>query len=53
MNNNSGKLESLVIASTIINKKERQTRNIITELIDKGLIERVGSNKTGYWKIIE
>jgi ATP-dependent DNA helicase RecG len=52
MNHNGGKLESLVIASTIINKKERQTRNIITELIDKGLIERVGSNKTGYWKII-
>lgn len=53
MNNNGGKLDSLVIASTILNKKERQTRNIITELIDKGLIERVGSNKTGYWKIIE
>ncbi len=28
-------------------------RRKIKELKEKGLIERIGSDKTGYWKIIE
>lgn len=37
----------------IINKKDRATHKVIKELIDEGLIERIGSNKLGYWKIID
>ena len=48
MRNNDDKIESLEIASKISNKKERQTRNILNKLIDKNLIERLGSNKTGF-----
>lgn len=30
---------------------ERQVKNYITKLKQVGLLVRVGSNKTGYWKV--
>lgn len=36
-----------------INKSEKTVQRVIALLIDKKLITRVGSNKDGYWKIIE
>ena len=35
-----------------INKGERTTKRYINELKEKGYIERVGSDKSGYWKVI-
>ena len=34
-----------------IDKSEKTVQRIISSLIDKGLIEREGSNRTGYWKV--
>lgn len=34
-----------------IGKSEKTVQRIISSLIDKGLIEREGSNRTGYWKV--
>jgi fido (protein-threonine AMPylation protein) len=39
--------------STQLNISLSNTKRKIKELKGKGLIERVGSDKTGYWKIIE
>ena len=36
-----------------INKSEKSVQRLISSLIKKGLIIRVGSNKTGYWKAVE
>ncbi len=36
-----------------LNKSERTVQRIISSLTSKGLIERVGSNKDGIWKIID
>ena len=36
-----------------INKSEKTVQRVIASLIYKKLITRVGSNKDGYWKIIE
>ena len=36
-----------------INKSEKSVQRLISSLIKKGLIIRVGSNKTGYWKDFE
>jgi predicted HTH transcriptional regulator len=38
--------ERLIISLSTVNRK-------IKELKDKGILERIGSDKTGYWKIIE
>lgn len=38
--------------SQILNISSRQTERIVSVLKDKGYIERIGSNKTGYWKVI-
>lgn len=32
---------------------EQYIRKIIKSLKDKGLLERVGADKTGYWRIID
>lgn len=53
MKENKGILENSTIAMSVLNKKDRLTHKVIKELIDEKLIERIGSNKTGYWKIIE
>lgn len=53
MKDNNGILGSISIASSILDKKERAVRNTIKELLDSNLIKRVGSNKVGYWEIIE
>ena len=39
--------------SNIIGISTRAIAKIIKNLKDRGIIERVGSNKKGYWKIIE
>ncbi len=52
MKDNNGILENASIAMSVINKKDRATHNVIKELIDNNIIERVGSNKSGFWKII-
>jgi predicted HTH transcriptional regulator len=38
--------------SSILEISLRKTKENIAKLRDKGLIERVGSNKSGYWKTI-
>ena len=53
MKNNSGILDNIKLAMSVLNKKERATYNIISQLVDNKLIERVGSNKTGYWRIVK
>ena len=35
-----------------VNKSEKTIQKAINSLIDKGLVVRVGSNKEGYWKIV-
>ena len=51
MQNNNDILENKEKACLIANRKERAAANIISELMKTGKIERIGSNKTGYWKI--
>jgi len=48
---NDGILESIESACFALNKKERTAIKIINELIQANKIERIGSNKTGYYKI--
>ena len=36
----------------ILNKSERTISRLLSTLKNKKLIERVGSNKTGYWKVL-
>lgn len=52
MQNNNGILENKEKACLIANCKERAAPYIIVELIKIVKIERIGSHKTGYWKII-
>ena len=51
MQNNGGVLKNVKDASEIIDRKERKTREIISELMAKDFLERVGSTKNGYWKL--
>lgn len=53
MNNNNGILESIEKACEITKRKERSAYNIISELVNNNKIVRIGSNKTGYWKIVK
>ena len=39
--------------SGILNINLRNTKNIIGNLKERGLIERVGSRKTGHWDVVE
>jgi len=39
--------------SSVIGKSRRTVQNIINGLREKKVIERVGSNKTGYWRVID
>ena len=34
-------------------QKEQKIGNLLTSLKQKGLIERIGSDKSGYWEIIK
>lgn len=52
MKDNDGILKNSNVAMSILEKKDRTTHMIIKELIDNGFIERVGSNKNGYWQTI-
>jgi len=49
---NDGLLESIEEAMKVINKKERQTCTYINELIESGKIERIGSKKSGFWRLV-
>ncbi len=53
MKKNKGILENSIVAMSILNKKDRATHKVIKELVENNIIERIGSNKIGYWKIIE
>lgn len=53
MRANGGVVNSIDEASKIIKKQERQTKNVIAELVDKKYIKRIGSNKKCYWEIIK
>ncbi len=52
MKENKGILENSAVAMSILNKKERIAHKVIKELVDRKIIERIGSNKKGYWKIV-
>ena len=52
MYSNKGLLRNSLIAIPAIEKKDKQTHKVIKELNDNNIIERIGSNKTEYWKII-
>lgn len=52
MKGNNGILENKEKACLITNRKERSASTIIAELVKNGKIERIGSNKTGYWKVL-
>ena len=47
----NGKL-TLEEVSVKIGKSLRTVKSIIKSLIEKELIERVGSKKSGYWKVL-
>ncbi len=51
MKENHNILENLSIAMSVLHKSARTAHEVIKELVDRQLIERIGSNKTGYWKI--
>lgn len=53
MKENKDIIENSKVAMSILNKKERATHQVIKELIDNNIIERIGSNKTGYWALIK
>lgn len=47
--------DNRITTKTIVEMSGKSTRTVnrvISSLKDKGLIERIGSNKTGYWKVI-
>lgn len=52
MYSNKKLLRNHSIAIPFIEKKDRQTHKVIKELTDNNIIERIGSNKSEYWKII-
>ena len=39
--------------SGILNINLRNTKNIIGELKEKGLVKRIGSRKAGHWEVVE
>lgn len=49
---NNDKISKVEIALRI-NKSEKTVQRVIASLIKKKLIERVGSNKVGHWKVID
>lgn len=53
IDDNEGTLKNLAIAASITNKKERATYTALEELLNGGFIERVGSRKSGCWKLKE
>lgn len=38
--------------ATMVNKTEMTIQRTIKKLLDKNLIRRVGSNKTGWWQVV-
>lgn len=53
MKGNNGILENIKTACLICKIKERTVSKALKELVDSKIIERIGSTKTGYWKIKE
>ena len=52
LRNNRQKYKKQSLAN-VIGKSTSTINRIIKSLQDKDLIERIGSNKTGYWKVKE
>lgn len=52
MYTNNSLLRNSSVAMSVIKNKDRQTHKVIKELTDNNIIERIGSNKTGYWKMM-
>ena len=50
INNLSVSYDQLVIDSKI---SHRTVSRVFVSLVEKGYIERIGTNKKGYWKIIK
>lgn len=53
MNQKDGILNNIVEASEVIGQKERSTYSYLNELVEKDKIIRIGSRKSGYWKVIK
>lgn len=53
MNKNDGILVNIDEASKVIGQKARSTHSYIDELIESKLITRMGSKKSGYWKVVK
>ena len=53
MNQKDGVLKNIVEASEVIGQKERSTYSYLNELVEKDKIIRIGSRKSGYWKVIK
>ncbi len=51
MRQNGDILENKEKACSVTNRKERAAASVIAELMRTHKIERIGSNKAGYWKI--
>ena len=52
MYSNKGLLRNSSVAMSVIEKKDKQTHKVIKEVADNNIIERIGPNKTRYWKFI-
>ena len=50
---NNGRLNNVNIAIQKFNKSRITIQRAISSLVNKKIIKRVGSNKTGYWEIIK
>jgi len=48
----SNKNITILEISRIANINLRNTKNNISKLKEIGLLERIGNNKSGYWKIV-
>ena len=42
---------NVVEIANALQKSERQTRRIISELKKNGILKRVGADKTGHWEV--
>ena len=51
MSDNDGVLRNSSIAVGVIEKSPRTVHATIKELLDADMIERIGSNKNGYWEL--
>lgn len=53
MSDNGGTLENRSVATCVIGKQQRTVVVAIKELMNGNFIQRIGSNKNGYWKLAD